>query len=118
MANKNAEKNIYVEREAFTYEGKSYFSYFIKGTIRGRDVKVAINPPDLGGFAVLDIVFDGAMAAELIVKPYEIKDEKTKKVTTGQTYAVVSYDENGEMYECPIKPYRASDKALLAMLVR
>ena len=109
---------IFVERETFNYEGKNYFSYFIKGKIRGRDVKVAITPPDLGGFVVLDIVFDNAMAAELVVKPYEIKDEKTKKVASGNTFAVVSYDENGEMYECAVKPYRQSDKALLTMLLK
>lgn len=120
MANKTGETNgkIFVERETFNYEGKNYFSYFIKGKIRGRDVKVAITPPDLGGFVVLDIVFDNAMAAELVVKPYEIKDEKTKKVTSGNTFAVVSYDENGEMYECAVKPYRQSDKALLTMLLK
>ncbi len=39
-----------------------------------------------------------AMAAELVIKPYEIKDEKTKTVVTGNSYAVRSYDENGEVY--------------------
>ena len=58
------------------------------------------------------------MAAELVVKPFEIKDEKTKKVVSGNTFAVVSYDENGEMYECAVKPYRQSDKALLNMLLK
>ena len=93
----NAGKAIFVERETFEMEGKTYYSYFIKGQIRGRDVKVAITPPDNGGFVVLDIVFGNAMAAELVVKPYEIKDEKTKKVVSGNTFAVVSYDENGEL---------------------
>ena len=30
----------------------------------------------------------------------------------------MSIDENGEVYECPIKPFRASDKTLLNMLMR
>ena len=114
----NAGKQIFVERETFEMEGKTYYSYFIKGQIRGRDVKVAITPPDNGGFVVLDIVFGNAMAAELVVKPFEIKDEKTKKVVSGNTFAVVSYDENGEMYECAVKPYRQSDKALLNILLK
>ena len=109
---------IFVERETFEKNGKTYFSYFIKGTIRDKDVKVAIIPPDKGGYTVLDIVFGNTMAAELVVKPFEIKDDATGKTISGNTYAVKSYDENGEEYECAIKPFRASDKALLNMLLK
>ena len=114
----NAEKNIFVEREIFEKDGKSYFSYFIRGNVRGKDVRVAIIPPDKGGYTVLDIVFGGAMAAELVVKPFEIKDDATGKVISGNTFAVKSYDEDGVEYECAIKPFRASDKALLNMLLK
>ena len=110
--------NIVVERETFEKGGKSYFSYFIRGNVRGRDVRVGVVPPDKGGYTVLDIVFGNAMAAELLVKPFEIKDDATGRVITGNTYAVCSYDEDGEAYECPIKPARASDKTLLNMLLR
>ena len=43
-------QNIMVERETFEKNEKTYFSYFIKGQVRGRDVKVAIIPPDKGGY--------------------------------------------------------------------
>lgn len=112
------ETTILVERETFEMEGKTYFTYFIKGNIRGKDFRLAVIPPDKGGYTVLDIVYGNAMAAELVVKPFEIKDEKTGSVIAGNTFTVVSYDENGEIYECPVKPYRASDKALLNMLVK
>ena len=58
------------------------------------------------------------MKADLIAKPYEIKDDATGNVIKGNTYTVQSIDENGEVYECPIKPFRASDKSLLNMLMR
>lgn len=109
---------IFVERETFEKNGRTFFSYFIKGSIRGKEVKVAVVPPDKGGYMVLDIVFGDAMAAELKLKPYEIKDESTGKVISGNTYAVQTVDEDGEIYECSIKPYRNSDKALLNMLVK
>ena len=112
------EKQIYVERETFEKNGKVYYSYFIKGTIRGKDIKINIMPPDKGGYTVLDIVFGNAMMAELVIKPFEMKDEATGRVIAGNTFAVVSYDENGESYECAIKPFRASDKALLNMLIK
>ena len=109
---------IFVERETFEKNGRTFFSYFIKGNIRGKEVKVAVVPPDKGGYTVLDIVFGDAMAAELVLKPYEIKDESTRRVISGNTYAVQTVDEDGEIYECSIKPYRNSDKALLNMLVK
>jgi hypothetical protein len=110
--------NIYVERETFEKNGKSYFSYFIRGNVRGREVRVGVVPPDKGGYMVLDIVFGLANSAELVVKPFEIKDDATGRVITGNSYLVRSYDENGEVYECPIKPARASDKTLLGMMLR
>ena len=109
---------IFVERETFEKNGRTFFSYFIKGNIRGKEVKVAVVPPDKGGYTVLDIVFGDAMGAELVLKPYEIKDESTGRVISGNTYAVQTMDEDGEIYECSIKPYRNSDKALLNMLVK
>lgn len=110
-------QNIMVERETFESEGKTYFSYFIKGNIRGKDVRVSVVPPDKGGYTVLDIVFGDAMKAELKITPFEIKGEGGN-VITGNTYAVFSKDENGEIYECTIKPSRNSDKMLLNMLAR
>ena len=52
--------NIKVERELYTSKktGKSNYTYFIKGIIRGKDVKIAVMPPDFGGYTVLDIVFN------------------------------------------------------------
>ena len=111
-------RQIYVERDTFEKDGKTYYSYFIKSKVRGKDVRVAIVPPDKGGYAVLDIVFGDAMSAELVAKPYEIKDDSTGKVITGNSYAVRSVDENGEEYECAVKPFRSSDKALMNMLLR
>lgn len=110
---------IVVERETFEKDGKTYFSYFIKGKVRGKEVKVAIVPPDKGGYTVLDIVFGAEMHAELTLTPYEIKDDVSGRVIKGNTYGVRSADAGtGEIYECKIKPYRDSDKTLLNMLLR
>ena len=113
------ENKIIVEKGTFEYNDKEYSSYFIAGKIKGKDVKVALMPPDKGGWAVLDILFSDTNQGELVVKPYELKDEKTGKVTaTGNTYAVRTVDENGEIYECLVKPFKSSDKALLNMLLK
>ena len=112
------EKTVYVEKEPFEYNGKTYHRYCIKGRIRGRDIKVAVVPPDKGGYTVLDIVFGESDRAELVAKPYEIKDESTGKTISGNTYAVRATDETSEVYECAVKPSRSSDKALLNMLLK
>ena len=111
-------KNIFVERDTFEKDGKEYYSYFIKGVVRGKEVRVMIIPPDKGGYTVLDIVFGNEMKAELTLTPYEIKDESTGRVVKGNTYGVRTADENGEIYECKVKPFRDSDKTLLNMLLR
>ena len=110
-------KKLMVERETYEKDGKTYFTYFIKGVVRGVEARIAVTPPDKGGYTVLDIVFGDTMKAELSVNPFEIKDEATGKVIKGNTYTVKS-EENGEVYECNIKPYRSSDKALLAMIIK
>lgn len=112
------ESKIMVEREAFEKDGKTFYSYFIRGNIRGKDVKVLVTPPDKGGYSVLDIVYGTDMKAELIANPFEIKDEKSGSTIKGNSYLVRTMDENGEVYECNIKPFRNSDKALLNMLLR
>lgn len=110
-------KSIIVERELFEYKGKEYYSYFIKGTVKGRDVRVGIKPPDNGGYIVLDIFFDSGKPVNLVVNPYEITTEDGS-VLTGNTYAVEGVDEDtGEVYSCKVKPARESDKTLLAMLL-
>ena len=66
---------------------------------------------------MLDIVFNGAMEAELVVTPFEMKTDNGQ-VIKGNTFSVRSTDEDGTVYECSVKPSRRSDKELLTMLIR
>ena len=115
---KGNSKKIVVERETYEKNGNQYFAYFVKGNVRGKDVKASVKPLDIGGYTLLDIVFNGELQADLATTPYEIKDEKTGTVVSGQTYSVRSVDENGEIFECRVKASRQSDKQLLSMIVR
>lgn len=110
-------KKIIVTKGSYEKNGKIYETYFIKGVVRGQDVEVGVKPPDFGGYKVLEIVFNGALEAELEVTPFEMKDDNGN-VISGNTYKVISVGEDGEVYECPVKPARASDKALMKMLLR
>ena len=121
MENKNNEQQLFVQKEPFEYNGKTYHHYFIQGMVRGREVKVELAPPnkdtDMGGYTVLDIVFGDADRADLIIEPFEIEDEKTKKVIKANRYIVRTVDEDGKVYECTVKPSRTSDRSLLQMLL-
>ena len=118
---KNNEQQLYVQKEPFEYNGKMYNHYYIKGVVRGREVKIDLAPPnkdtDMGGYTVLDIVFGDADRADLIIESFEIEDEKTKKVIKAIRYIVRTVDEDGKVYECTVKPSRTSDRSLLQMLL-
>lgn len=115
-----AKNGIKVERNTFEYKGQSYFEYFISGYVRGREVKIRLAPPDVkdkGGYTVLDIVFGNENKADFIIEPFEFTNAEGK-VITGERYLVRTTDENGEVYECAVKPTRNSDKTLLNLLLR
>jgi len=112
------ENKIMVQREPFTHEGKEYFSYQVMGQVRGKDVRIKLVPPDKGGYRVLDLVFGEANEIPLSLKPYEIKDPKTGRTTKGNTYFVTSTGEDGITMKGALKPYAASDKDLLEILVK
>lgn len=109
--------NIKVERETYEKNGKTNFTYFIRGVVRGKPVRIAVVPPDFGGYTVLDIVFNDDMQADLVITPFSLKNDSGETIS-GNTYSVRSVDENGEVYECKIKPFRRSDKDMLNMLLR
>ena len=109
---------VLVQRETYESKGKEYFAYYVKGMIKNHEVKASIKPQDYNGYTVLDIIFDGADEVELIATPYSITDEATGVVKNGKTFLVRSVDENGEVYECPVKHNKGSDKALLNMLMK
>ena len=58
-----------------------------------------------------------AYAAEHGIEPFEIEDEKTKKVIKANRYIVRTVDEDGKVYECTVKPSRTSDRSMLQMLL-
>lgn len=110
-------RQLTIERE--TYNGKDdkqYWAYLVRGKVRGRDVKVDFKPKDAGGYVPLDIVFDIAPTATLIISDEEMTDNNGGKVKY-TAYTVRNVDESGIVYECGVKPRQDSDKSLLLMLL-
>lgn len=106
-----------IEREKFVSKDKkkSYWSYFIKGTLKGREVKVDLEAKDAGGYELLDLIFEDA-EVYLNVQEEKMTDERGK-VTRYMTYEAFSVDASGFVYSYKVKPSRESDKAVLTMLL-
>lgn len=116
--NVKEEKFLKLERE--TYESKTKeerYSYFIRGILRGKEMKLSMIPSDIGGYELLDLLFFDNTEVNLIVVPFEMNNSDTGEVVKGNTYIARAIDSNGEVYECPIKPRQKSDKAILEMLL-
>ena len=110
-------KTIFVEKGNYEKDGKTFNRYFVRGTVRGVELEAGVVPPDVGGYRVLDVVYGSGKEAELILTPYEIKDDSGRTIS-GNTYSVRTVDEDGAVYECKVKPARESDKSMLQMLLR
>lgn len=119
-----ANGNFIIRREAIcdkrgnqymTDDGRLYFKYLLRGTLRGRAIKVDFSPKDKGGYLPLDLVFDVNPEAEL-----DITDEVTEFNGRKQhrtVYTVSTVDEDGVLWKSEVKPTNKSDVDLLAMLM-
>ena len=108
---------IYCTREEYEgKDGKKYWAYLVKGTVRGREVKVDFAPQDMGGYEPLDIIFDVSDHPEIIMTEDTFTTE-SGKVKAYTEYEVKTVDEYGIEYACKVKPKRNSDTSLLAMLI-
>ena len=58
-------RNIAETLEGTIVTGNEH-GYFIKGIVRGKEVRIAVTPPDKGGFTVLDIVFGNSTLATFV----------------------------------------------------
>lgn len=103
-------------KQLTTKDGRLYFAYIVRGVIRGQAKKVDFAPKDMGGYEPLDLLFDIADRAELIMEDKVMEDNNGNK-TAYTAYSVRVTDEDGEVWECEVKPQRNSDKALLNFLL-
>ena len=103
-------------KQMVTQDGRLYFAYVVRGVIRGQEKKVDFAPKDQGGYEPLDILFDISPKAELIMSEEEMTDA-SGKVSKYTSYRAQVVDEDGEIWDCGVKPQRDSDKALLKFLL-
>ncbi len=111
---------LIVEREIYeSRDRKSYYGYFVRGKVRGREVKVDLMPKnkDFDGYEILDIIFDIAPTAQLVLRDEEMTSESGKS-STYTVYEVQNTDEDGILYSYKVKPRAESDKSILNILLQ
>ena len=108
--------------EGDTYETrdkKEYYNYFMRGQVRGREVRAELAPKnkDFDGYELLDLIFDIAPTAELYIRDEESETASgSKSVYT--VYEVQNTDEDGILYSYKLKPRAESDKSILNVLLQ
>lgn len=99
-----------------TKDGRPYFAYIVRGNVRGQEKKVDFAPKDKGGYEPLDVLFDMSDKVELTMSDEVMTNDDGTK-TPYVAYRAQVVDEDGEIWDCGVKPQRDSDKALLKFLL-
>ena len=93
--------------------------YSVLGVLRGRKVQVSLQASDIGGYSLLDLVFNGENVLALWRKAFSNKNDKGVVTSSGWHYFAISIDEvTGIPYIAPLKPSAKSDKFLLESLIK
>lgn len=141
----NMEKNVYVDEvtgevvsfdnaDGRTFTGvyltrkrvpsqklkKMLWVYFVKGVIRGKEVKANFAPQskdDIMTFTNLDIIFGEEDTAPIYIEKSSYKN-KDGQLQIRTSYKVVCEDEFGEEFTATIIPQKDSDKSIFDYLCR
>ena len=109
-----------VERDTYeTRDKKEYYNYFVRGQVRGREVRAELAPKnkDFDGYELLDLIFDIAPTAELYIHDEESETASgSKSVYT--VYEIQNTDEDGILYSYKLKPRAESDKSIINVLLQ
>lgn len=111
-------QELVLEREAFVSKnGKQMYSYFVRGKVHGREVKADFLAKDLGGYELLDLMFEINPKVNLIMHEESMTDDKGN-VTKYMVYEAQVVDADGLVYTYKLKLAQESDKSYLNILMQ
>ena len=111
-------QELLLEREAFVSKnGKQMYSYFVRGKVHGREVKADFLAKDLGGYELLDLMFEINPKVNLIMHEESMTDDKGN-VTKYMVYEAQVVDADGLVYTYKLKLAQESDKSYLNILMQ
>lgn len=98
--------------------GEIRFGYYVSGELRGKEVKANLIPSDIGGYALIDLIFLTSETAKLRMIKSKMSDSITKQINEIVSYEMFNLDETNDEIVCKVKPWQSSDKYILDMLNR
>lgn len=104
-----------VELKGTTTDGRKRYYFEVRGEVRGRKVRANMLPKDVGGYQLLEIVFDEQDEVDLMVMYGNYTNDEGDKVAFHSYFAQVVDGDN--YFRCPVKPSSGSDKALLEAIL-
>ena len=113
-------KALVLERETFVSKkgsGKEMYNYFVRGNVYGREVKADFKAKDLGGYEVLDLMFEISSTVNLIMHEETMTDDKGN-VTPYTVYEARAVDADGIVCSYKLKLAQESDKTYLNLLMQ
>lgn len=112
------QKVLVLERESFLAKsGKEMYSYFVRGNAHGRELRADFSAKDLGGYELLDFMFDVCPRVDLRMREESMTDDKGN-ATKYMVYEAYSVDEDGVVYTYKLKLAQESDKSYLNILMQ
>ena len=113
----NTRPPVYLTRETFKMrDGRSFWSYVVRGKKYGREMKAEFAAKDKGGYEFLDMLFDISDKVELVMHE-EASETNSGRVSYYMVYEAQGVDANGEIVSIKIRPKQDSDKAYLACII-
>ena len=109
---------LVLERETFVAKnGKEMYNYFVRGVVHDREVRADFLAKDLGGYELLDLMFEINPQVSLIMHEESMTDDKGN-VTKYMVYEAQVVDADGLVYTYKLKLAQESDKSYLNILMQ
>ena len=109
---------LVLERETFVAKnGKEMYNYFVRGVVHGREVRADFLAKDLGGYELLDLMFEINPKVSLIMHEETMTDEKGN-ASKYMVYEAQVVDADGLVYTYKLKLAQESDKSYLNILMQ
>ena len=109
---------LVLERETFVAKnGKEMYNYFVRGVVHGREVRADFLAKDLGGYELLDLMFEINPKVNLIMHEETMTDEKGN-ASKYMVYEAQVVDADGLVYTYKLKLAQESDKSYLNILMQ
>jgi hypothetical protein len=109
-------KTIKIYQGNYEKDGKNFACYKATGKVMGKEVEVDLVPKDVGGYQLLEIVFQGKKEVDLVpvINKFTIDGREIESTK----YFATTADKDGVVYQLEVIPRLNTGKVGLEWLTR